>query len=162
MSLGSQDRAPGIPGAATVPDGVIVRDFTLADYDAAITLWRASEGIGLNESDTRDAIAAFLDRNPHLSLAAFDRNRALVGAVLCGHDGRRGYLHHLAVAVAYRRKGLGRALANSCLFRLKALGILKCTIFLYAHNTSGRAFWLQHGWATRDDLVVVQRPLASL
>lgn len=136
-----------------------VREFAPADYDAAYALWRTSEGIGLNESDSREAIAMFLERNPRLSLVAVDNRGTIVGAVLCGHDGRRGYLHHLAVAVSHRRKGLGRTLVDSCLQRLKALGIPKCTIFLYADNAAGRAFWFKHGWAARDDLVVVQRPL---
>jgi putative acetyltransferase len=122
-----------------------------------LALWRSCEGIGLNESDTREAIAAYLVRNPGLSLVATDADGVIVGAVLGGHDGRRGYLHHLAVASAHRGCGLGRALVDKTLTRLSQLGIQKCNIFLYANNAAGRAFWLREGWSLREDLVVVQK-----
>jgi len=131
----------------------------LADYDTVLALWRSCEGIGLNESDTREAIAAFLDRNPSLSLVATDKAGVIVGAVLGGHDGRRGYLHHLAVAPAHRGRGLGRQLVAETLARLRRQGIPKCSIFLYASNATGRAFWLREGWAPREDLVIMQKKL---
>src|ERR1039457_6973520 len=77
------------PGA----EGTIVRHFRIEDFDAVIALWRRTEGVGLNESDTRRAITAYLRRNPNLSFVAAQGGR-IIGAVLCGHDGRRGYLHH--------------------------------------------------------------------
>ncbi|HXA14825.1 MAG TPA: hypothetical protein VNW23_06825 [Opitutaceae bacterium] len=79
------------------PAAPVLRALTPTDYDAVFALWQASEGMGLNESDTRDAITSYLVRNPGLSLVAEVENK-IAGAVLCGHDGRRGYLHHLAVA----------------------------------------------------------------
>ena len=82
----------------------------------------------------------------------------LVGAVLCGHDGRRGYLHHLAVLQEWRRRGTGRRMVEACLERLAAAGIPKCNIFLFADNTRGRAFWRRNGWMVREDLKVMQRP----
>ena len=133
---------------------------TPADYDAVFALWQASEGIGLNESDTRGAIASYLVRNPGLSLVAEIGNE-IAGALLCGHDGRRGYLHHLAVAPQHRRRGLGRTLVDESLARLRAQGITKCNIFLYADNAAGRAFWLHEGWAPREDLVVVQKSVTA-
>jgi N-acetylglutamate synthase len=136
-----------------------LRDFTLADYDTVLTLWRSCSGIGLNESDTREAIAAYLGRNPGLSLVATEAHGPIVGAVLGGHDGRRGYLHHLAVAPDHRGNGLGRALVDETLQRLRALGLAKCNIFLYADNAAGRAFWLHEGWSARADLVVIQKTL---
>ena len=135
-----------------------IRALELADYDRVLVLWRRCEGVGLNESDTRDAIGRFLVRNRGLSLVAEDDAGNIIGAVLCGHDGRRGYLHHLAVDVRHRRQGLGRTLVERCLENLRTLGIAKCNLFLYATNTDGRAFWLKHGWAAREDLIVVQRP----
>ena len=72
-------------------DGTIVRAFRVEDYDAVIALWRRTEGVGLNESDTRRAIAEFLQCNPRLSFVA-EKDGRIIGAVLCGHDGRRGYL----------------------------------------------------------------------
>ena len=89
-------KLPGRPGG----DRTIVRIFRIKDYDAVFALWRRSEGVGLNESDTRAAIASFLRRNPRHSFIAEKQGR-IIGAVLCGHDGRRGYLHHLAVASGF-------------------------------------------------------------
>ena len=122
-----------------------------------LALWRSCEGIGLSDSDTREALAAYLVRNPGLSLVATDADGVIVGAILGGHDGRRGYLHHLAVAPAHRGQGLGRQLVEESLARLHQLGIEKCNIFLYADNAAGRAFWLREGWSPREDLVVVQK-----
>jgi len=130
-----------------------------ADFDQVIALWKTSEGVGLNESDTREAIALYLERNPGLSLVARDEPRKIIGAVLCGHDGRRGYLHHLAVAAEHRRQGIGQTLVAACLSKLGELGIQKCNIFLYADNAEGRVFWERHGWTERADLRVLQRPV---
>ncbi len=147
------------PAASPAGTPWTVRELGLPDYDRVIALWRSCEGVGLNESDTQEGIERFLSRNVGLSLVAESHEGALIGAVLCGHDGRRGYLHHLAVAPGYRRRGLGRTLVETCLARLRPLGIAKCNIFLYATNAAGRAFWLQHGWKAREDLVVLQRPV---
>jgi putative acetyltransferase len=126
------------------------------DFEGVLRLWRKSEGVGLNESDTRPALAQYLKRNPGMSFVA--RNgKKIVGAVLCGHDGRRGYLHHLAVARQHRRNGLGQKLVAACLAGLKRLGILKCNIFLYADNTAGERFWKKTGWVKRTDLRLMQK-----
>lgn len=135
------------------------RPFTVDDFDAAISLWQATEGVGLNESDTREAIAAYLVRNPGLSLVA-EIDSQIVAAVLCGHDGRRGFLNHLAVARSHRGRGLGRRLVEACLEQLGALGIPKCNIYLYADNDVGAAFWRHLGWFDRDELKVMQRETA--
>ena len=129
---------------------------TPCDLADVLRLWAATGGVGLNESDTPDQLRAFLDRNPGLSLVARDGLR-LIGAVLCGHDGRRGYLHHLAILPQYRGRGLGRQLVEMCLIALGTLGILKCNIFLYADNSTGERFWSHCGWKARADLKVLQR-----
>jgi putative acetyltransferase len=133
---------------------------SIADYEAVLRLWRETEGVGLNESDTRDRVAAFLARNPGLSRVAL-RGDSIVGAVLCGHDGRRGYLHHLAVAQSQRKLGLGKALVEACLADLARRDISKCNIFLFADNADGEAFWKHNGWAKRLDLQVLQKPLGG-
>lgn len=135
-----------------------LRLFSLGDYDEVMQLWKHTEGVGLNESDERPAIAAFLERNQGLSRVAVTPEGKIVGALLCGHDGRRGYLHHLAVAPEYRRQGIGQALVETCIGELKTLGIPKCNLFLYSNNDSGRLFWKRRGWDAREDLVVVQKP----
>lgn len=130
--------------------------FTIQDYDEVYTLWQATPGVGLSAADQRESIAAYLERNPGLSFVARVEGR-LAGAVLCGSDGRRGYLHHLAVAPEFRHQGIGAALAETCLARLKAEGIEKCHLFVFTGNAGGRAFWERVGWELRDDLVIMSK-----
>ncbi len=132
-----------------------IRSLTMADYEVVLRLWRESEGVGLGESDERGPIKSFLARNPGLSRVALD-GTGIVGAVLCGHDGRRGYLHHLAVAKSHRKQGIGKALVAACLADLARLAIPKCNIFLFADNQEGGAFWERNGWTRRPDLQVMQ------
>jgi N-acetylglutamate synthase len=135
---------------------IIIRSLRIADYDEVHALWKRTEGVGLNESDKREAVGRFLKRNAGLSQVAASGDR-VIAAVLCGHDGRRGYLHHLAVARKWRRQGIGRALVARCLEKLRTRGIPKCNLFLFASNLSGRVFWRQLGWSVRSDLRLVQR-----
>ncbi len=131
---------------------------TLADHAAVLALWRTAEGVGLSVSDERPAIRDYLARNPRMSFVAIGEGR-IIGAVLAGHDARRGCLHHLAVARAWRRRGVGRALVDAALGRLRASGVLKCNLFLFDHNTAGRTVWQRLGWTARPDLVVMQKAL---
>jgi putative acetyltransferase len=132
-----------------------LRRLTAKGLKAALALWRATEGVGLNESDTSRALRDYLRRNPGLSFGVWIDGR-LVGAVLCGHDGRRGYLHHLAVAREHRGAGLGRLLVQTCLARLRERRIPRCNVFLFTDNSTGRRFWQHLGWHERDDLQVLQ------
>jgi len=129
------------------------------DLAEMIQFWQGMEGIGLSESDSYSALSFYMQRNPGLSWVARNRDRELIGGVLCGHDGRRGYLHHLAVAPDYRRKGIGRALVERCLSSLRELKILKCNVFLFNQNPEGQGFWKAMGWKGREDLVLLQRVL---
>jgi ribosomal protein S18 acetylase RimI-like enzyme len=138
---------------------VTVRAMTPDDHAAAVALWRVTPGIGLSDADSELDVRAFLARNPTLSAVAVTPEGGLVGALLCGHDGRRGCLYHLAVAEGHRRQGIGRMLVERCLAGLRALGIQKCNLFLYADNDEGRRFWTNNGWLVRADLQVIQRPL---
>jgi putative acetyltransferase len=133
---------------------------TIADYEAVIALWQASAGVGLSKADSREAIGRYLARNPGLSQVAWVSDEepsqpVLAGAVLCGHDGRRGFIHHLAVRAENRRGGLGRALVERCLSGLAEEGIDKCHLFVFASNTQGREFWLGCGWRERPELVIM-------
>ena len=118
-------------GTGPIPD-TRFQTMKLGDLAEVIQFWRGMEGIGLSESDSYSALSSYLRRNPGLSWVVRNRDRELVGAVLCGHDGRRGTLHHLAVAREYRRKGIGRALVEKCLSSLRELKILKCNLFLFS------------------------------
>jgi|CZKI01.1.fsa_nt_gi ribosomal protein S18 acetylase RimI-like enzyme len=140
---------------------VRLRPLRAADYDEVYAIWKKAEGVGLNESDSREAVGRFLKRNPGLSQVAVSAGR-VIATVLCGHDGRRGYLHHLAVARKWRRKGVGRSLVAACLEKLSKGGIHKCNLFLYASNRPGRVFWRRLGWNVRSDLRLVQRGTARI
>jgi ribosomal protein S18 acetylase RimI-like enzyme len=142
-------------GAGPIPD-FRFQPMEMGDLAEVMQFWREMEGIGLSESDSYSALSAYLRRNPGLSWVVRNRDRELVGAVLCGHDGRRGTLHHLAVAREYRRKGIGRALVERCLSSLRELKILKCNLFLFSNNPEGEAFWKQIGWKMREDLSLMQ------
>ena len=135
---------------------VEIVQMTPADCDDVLALWRRTEGVGLNEGDTREGITAYLARNPGLSQIAHCEER-IVGAVLCGHDGRRGYLHHLAVEPAFRGRGLGSAIVETCLNRLASEGIEKCNLFVYADNEPGARFWIRNGWTERTELKVLSK-----
>jgi ribosomal protein S18 acetylase RimI-like enzyme len=132
--------------------------FTMDVYADVMELWRASEGIGLSSADSEDRIAYYLNRNPGMSFIAKADGR-MIGAVLCGHDGRRGYLHHLAVDKAYRYHGIGQALVGKCLKALEEEGIQKCHLFLIETNLEGRKFWEKVGWSLRRDIAVMSKNL---
>jgi putative acetyltransferase len=132
----------------------------LSDFVAVSRLWHNSEGIGLNESDTKANIAMHLKRNPQMSFVA-RKGRTIVGAVLCGHDGRRGYLHHLAVAKNHRGNGIGKKLVEAGFSALARAGITRCNIYLFNSNAEGEAFWLHNGWSKRADLQMLQKAITS-
>ena len=139
---------------------VRIRAFTLADYEAAYALWEESEGIGLSQADERHHIAGFLEHNPGMSFVAEDEGR-LVGAILCGTDARRGFLHHLAVDPSRRRAGIGRRLVQRCLAALGERGLRKCHIFVLADNEDGKRFWREVGWEERTTLVVMSHDVPA-
>jgi len=109
---------------------------TIRDYAEVVALWKGTEGIRVSSEDSRANIGKFLERNRRMSFVARD-GKELVGTVLCGHDGRRGYLHHLAVALSHRRLGIGRALVERCLARLRGAGIRRCRAFVLTQNRKG-------------------------
>src|SRR3569833_2755882 len=137
-----------------------IQPMTLADYDDVLPLWQNSEGVGLSESDTQTEIGKFLKRNRGLSLVARE-GKNLVGAILCGHDGRRACLYHLAIAPSHRRNGLGTKLVLRCLAELKKAGIPRCNVFFYTNNAQAERFWLKLGWQKRPQLCMAQRNVRS-
>jgi putative acetyltransferase len=135
-----------------------IEPFKPEDFDAVLAFWKSCQpGVGLNESDERAHIIRFLERNPNMSFIARDPTGNIIAAVLCGHDGRRGYLHHLAVAQSYRRQGLGKELVHRCLSQLTAAGIPKCNIFLFKQNTEAQKFWQSQGYRTVDWITLQRR-----
>lgn len=135
---------------------IVFRRMTLKDHAEAVRLWEAAEGVWVSAADSRANARRYLRRNPGLSFVARDKGR-LVGAALCGHDGRRGYIYHMAVAPSHRRRGVGRSLAARCLSRLRALGIHKCHLFVHASNPRGKRFWRAIGWTPRPDVLLMSK-----
>lgn len=133
---------------------------TMDDYDGVLAIWRAAEGVGVSDADSRENIARYLQRNPGMSFVA-RCGTAIAGAVLCGHDGRRGFLHHLAVAPEYRRQGIGTALVEASCRALRGAGLTKCHLFVFAANADGRAFWAGASWVERPELRIMSRSLAE-
>ena len=121
------------------------REFSIADYDAAVQIWQRVEGVEIAEGDDRKGVAQFLARNPGLSRVAVD-GPAVVGVALCGHDGHRGHIYHLAVDPAYHGRGLGKHLLDECLDGLHRAGVQRVSILVASDNQRGAEFWKRRGW----------------
>jgi putative acetyltransferase len=135
-----------------------IAQFEIESYDDAFALWQQCEEVGLSDADTRENIQTYLDRNPRMSFIATAYGK-VVGQVLAGHDGRRGYIHHLAVHPDCRRKGIGRKLVDRCLTVLADSGIEKCHIFIFSANADGIAFWKSVGWTPCSDIGVISKTI---
>ena len=129
------------------------REFKITDHPEALRLWESTEGIGLSDADSLANVSAFLARNPGLCFVATE-GANLVGTILCGHDGRRGLIHHLAVTSEHRRKGVGRRLVAAALNALRSTGIQKCHLLVFERNEAARAFWRKIDAEERETLVV--------
>jgi len=139
-------------------NSVTTREFVISDYDDVFALWKGVEGIEVCEGDSREEIAEYLKRNPGLSRVAVLDDK-IVGAALCGHDGRRGWIYHLAVAPTYRRQKIGNVLMESCLNELRAIGLKRAIILVAGDNPSGHDFWLRNGWEDIGGAIAMTREL---
>lgn len=139
-----------------------IRIMTIADYDAVYALWLSCRGMGLNNlDDSREGIERFLKRNPETCFAAEDGGK-IVGVIIAGNDGRRGYIYHTAVNPEFRRKGIAKALVNASLEALRKLGINKTALVVFGHNSDGNAFWESMGFTERNDLVYRNKALTEI
>ncbi|TAL43174.1 MAG: GNAT family N-acetyltransferase [Methylovulum sp.] len=134
-------------------DGIDIRPLRAEDFDAAYALWCAMDAVVLRTDDNPGMFGKFLERNPGCCCAAW-HGGLLAGAVMAGHDGRRGYLYHLAVAPEYRRQGVGRALVEQALAALHEQGISKCHVFVKHNSRTAASFWSKLGWELREDIQV--------
>ncbi|MBW4602941.1 MAG: GNAT family N-acetyltransferase [Calothrix sp. FI2-JRJ7] len=117
-------------------------------------MWENTQGVRLRDADSRENIERYLQHNPGLSYVTC-QNDKIVGAVLCGHDGRRGYLNHLAVLADYHRQGIGTKLVQSCLSQLQQQSIGKCHLFILNKNDVACKFWSKLGWRQRSGIVMM-------
>ena len=133
-------------------ENITIREMRLDDYEGVYGLWLGIKGLGIRSiDDSKDGVARFIRRNPTTSRVAESKGR-VVGAILCGHDGRRGCLYHVCVNPAYRRRGIGKAMVVFCMDALKKENINKVSLIAFTQNDIGNAFWHSVGWKQREDL----------
>ena len=137
-------------------ENLLFREMTIEDYDQVYRLWQDTKGIGLSEADSRKQIEKFIERNKGLSFVCTDDEK-IIGTVMAGHDGRRGYIYHLAVSPEYRMKGVAKELMFKCLKRLREEEIDKCHLFIFKDNQLGKRFWTKIGWIEREDIVIFSK-----
>ena len=134
----------------------VMREIQIDDYDEIHALWNSTPGMGLSNADSAYNIGKFLIRNEGLSFC-YEKDGRIIGTILCGHDGRRGYIYHVTVAGEFRGRGIGRALVEKSLLKLREEGIDKCHLFVFADNEIGNAFWHSTGWIKRNEIKVYSR-----
>jgi len=127
------------------------RTMQLSDYDGLLQLWRACPGLSMRDADSIEGTENYLLRNPGMSFVAV-KGEVIVGSLMAGHDGRRGYIQHLAVAPASRQQGIASRLVELCLQALKHQGIVKSHVHVLGLNSPGREFWSNRGWLRRDEI----------
>ena len=139
-----------------------IRIMTINDYEQVYALWLATPNMGLNNlDDSKDGIAKYLVRNPNSCFVA-EKDGKIVGVILSGHDGRRGYIHHTAVDSGEQRSGIGTALVNAAMEALERENINKVALVVFGKNEKGNAFWEKQGFITRSDLIYRNKAIADL
>ena len=133
--------------------GVQIRNMVIEDYDEIFAMWQITSKRALSGADSYEAIERYLNRNRGLSQVAVTDGK-IVGTVLAGHDGRRGFIHHMAVLPEYRRKGIAKNKNEKAIRKLMGEGIVKTHIFTYCDNMAGQGFWGSLGFEKREDIFV--------
>ena len=129
-----------------------IRKMLPDDYENIYDLWINTPGMGLNDiDDSREGIEKYLRRNPETCFVG-EKDGKIIGVILSGHDGRRGYIHHSAVSVTERNNRIGSCLVQHAMTALKSEGINKVALIVFARNENGNNFWEKQGFSTRDDL----------
>ena len=130
----------------------MIREMKIEDYDKVYALWKTIKGFALRSlDDSREGVERFIKRNPGISVIA-EEDGKVVGAILCGHDGRRGCMYHVCVDPAYRLRGIGKKMVTFCMDALHKEGINKVSLIAFTANDIGNAFWKEIGWTKREDL----------
>jgi len=139
-----------------------IRVMTAEDYDKVYALWMSCKNMGFNNvDDSREGIARYLKRNPDTSFVA-ERGDQIVGVILAGNDGRRGFIHHMAVAENCRRQGIAADLLRHALAALETEGITKVALLVFSRNEAGNAFWENQGFTARTDVIYRNKALTEL
>ena len=132
---------------------MIIREMTIDDYDEVYEMWQITTKRALSKADEKDQMERYLKHNAGMSQVAVVDGK-IVGTVLAGHDGRRGFIHHMAVLPEFRRKKIGHALAQTAIQQIREQGIDKTHIFCYQNNETGQSFWRDFGFEKREDVFV--------
>jgi len=141
---------------------MIIRNMTIDDYDVVYSLWMSCVGMGLNNlDDSKEGIEKFIHRNPDTCLVAVSDSE-IIGVIMVGNDGRRGYIYHTAVNPDFRKQGIAKKLVDSAMSELSALGINKVALVVFDRNETGNAFWESQGFTVRNDLVYRNKALAEI
>ena len=139
-----------------------IRKMTIGDYERVYALWMSTPNMGLNNlDDSSDGIAKYLDRNPNTCFVA-ERGGDIIGVILSGHDGRRGFIYHTAVAGSEQKRGVGAAMVQAAMTALDGEGINKVALVAYARNVEGDAFWEKQGFITRPDLIYRNKTITEM
>ena len=135
---------------------------SISDYEQVYQLWLSCAGMGLNNlDDSREGIERFLIRNPETCFVA-EEGQKIIGVIIAGNDGRRGYIYHTAVIDGYRNQGIATRLVNEAMKALETLGIHKTALVVFSKNTDGNVFWEKMGFASRKDLVYRNKAITEL
>ncbi len=138
------------------------RIMDISDYEQVYRLWLSCAGMGLNNlDDSKDGIKRFLDRNPDTCFVALEQEK-IIGVIIAGNDGRRGYIYHTAVDPEQRHRGIATRLVNEVMGALKALGINKTALVVFSKNEGGNAFWEKSGFTLREDLVYRNKTITEM
>lgn len=133
-------------------NNITLRVMQMEDYEQVYNLWMTIDGFGIRSiDDSYEGVARFIKRNPTTSVVA-EEDGKIVGAILCGHDGRRGCFYHVCVNKDYRKRGIGKAMAVFCMKALQEEQINKVSLIAFKSNSIGNAFWKSAGWTFREDL----------
>jgi len=127
------------------------RKLQIADHEELLLLWQNCDGISLRDADSRQGMQRYLERNPGLSFVA-EADGRIVASLMAGHDGRRGYIQHLAVDLEQRKQGIAGRLLELCLQALLDQGIVKSHVHVLNSNQLGRDFWSRRGWTHRAEI----------
>jgi len=128
-----------------------IRTFSFPDdYPGAHALWsNAGEGIHLGASDSPGEIEKKVRRDPDLFLLA-EEDGEIVGTVLGGFDGRRGFVYHLAVEEGHRKRGIASLLMDELERRLRSLGCIRVHLLVVPDNAGAMQFYEARGWEKMD------------
>lgn len=139
-----------------------IRKMILDDYEGIYALWMSCAGMGLNNlDDSKEGIGKFISRNPDTCFVALDGDK-IIGVIMAGSDGRRGYIYHTAVHCEYRKRGIATKLVDHVLDALRELGINKAALVVFGRNEAGNAFWKNRGFTEREDLVYRNKSLVEM